>query len=343
MGRRRTPATDGLARQRPRGHRRSGRAARAGGRAGAVDRRGHRSRLRPRPPGDGHRDPEDDLLDMLDAAAAVVAGARAGRRPGRYSFAHALIQHTMYEDLGPDPPGPCAPTGRGGAGGALRRPTRAPGGRTGPALDQRHPARSTWPRRSTTPARRATPPSPRSPPPTRSATSLRPSSSTLEADDPDPVLELDLAIGLGTAQRQTGDPAFRDTLLDAARQAAELGDTERLVAAALANDRGFYSAVGATDVEKVEILEQALDCSPPTTPTGRSCSPPCARSSPTAARSSAARLSPTKPSPSPSRPATTPSIVRVLNHVFTPAPGAAPARLIARPDHRRPGPRRTGR
>jgi hypothetical protein len=73
------------------------------------------------------------------------------------------------------------------------------------------------------------------------------------------VLALDLAIGLGTAQRQTGAPAYRDTLLDAARRAAGAGDTERLVAAALANDRGFYSAVGAIDAAKVEILETTLD------------------------------------------------------------------------------------
>ena len=37
-----------------------------------------------------------------------------------------------------------------------------------------------------------------------------------------------------------------------------VGDTERLVAAALANDRGFYSAVGTTDTEKVAVLERAL-------------------------------------------------------------------------------------
>ena len=42
---------------------------------------------------------------------------------------------------------------------------------------------------------------------------------------------IDLAIGLGTAERQTGDPAFRDTLLDAAHRAADLGDTDRLAAA----------------------------------------------------------------------------------------------------------------
>jgi tetratricopeptide (TPR) repeat protein len=79
-------------------------------------------------------------------------------------------------------------------------------------------------------------------------------------------LALDLVIGLGTAQRQTGDPLFRDTLLEAAHRASEFGDTERLVAAALANNRGFYSAIGATDGQKVEVLEAALSDLPARTP-----------------------------------------------------------------------------
>jgi hypothetical protein len=41
-----------------------------------------------------------------------------------------------------------------------------------------------------------------------------------------------------------------------------MGDVDRLVAAVLANDRGFYSAVGSTDREKVETLERALDLLP---------------------------------------------------------------------------------
>ena len=42
---------------------------------------------------------EDDLLDILDAAASVAL-VREVAETGRYSFAHALIQHTLYEDLG---------------------------------------------------------------------------------------------------------------------------------------------------------------------------------------------------------------------------------------------------
>ena len=110
------------------------------------------------------------------------------------------------------------------------------------------------------------PPWPPWPRPMPCGTTPRPSTSTPRSADPDPVLGIDLAIGLGTAQRQTGDPAFRDTLLDAARRAADLGDTERLVAAALANNRGFFSTGGAIDAEKVEVLEMALDRLPTTNP-----------------------------------------------------------------------------
>ena len=79
------------------------------------------------------------------------------------------------------------------------------------------------------------------------------------ATDTDLVLGVDLAIGLGTAQRQIGDPAFRQTLLGVAHRAADLGDTERLVLAALANYRGWLSSVGNVDTDKVEVLELALD------------------------------------------------------------------------------------
>ncbi len=99
-----------------------------------------------------------------------------------------------------------------------------------------------------------------------------------QLDDSDPTLGIDLAIGMGTAQRQTGHPEYRDTLLQAAREAADLGETERLVAAALANHRGWVSAVGVMDTDKVEILEMVLDRLSTDHPDrARSCSPPCVR------------------------------------------------------------------
>ncbi|MGH8974640.1 MAG: BTAD domain-containing putative transcriptional regulator, partial [Acidimicrobiia bacterium] len=48
----------------------------------------------------------------------------------------------------------------------------------------------------------------------------------------------DLLLSLGEAQRQAGDAIHRETLLEAANLAQRLGDTGRLVRAALANSRG---------------------------------------------------------------------------------------------------------
>ena len=72
------------------------------------------------------------------------------------------------------------------------------------------------------------------------------------------MLALDLAIGLGTARRQAGEPGYREALVDAARRALALEDTDRLVAAILAGDRGFFSVAGV-DREVVGVIEAALE------------------------------------------------------------------------------------
>jgi class 3 adenylate cyclase len=200
---------------------------------------------------------EDELLDTLEAAVAASLVRELADTPGHYNFAHALIQHTLYEELG------------------LTRRARAhrqvaealedlcgdrPGLRVGELA--RHWFSATQPidlsnaigysRQAGDAALGVLAP----------ADALRYYAQALDlypqTTDPDPVLGIDLAIGLGTAQRQAGDPAFRETLLQAARRASDLGDTERLVAAALANDRGWASAIGTIDADKVEILETAL-------------------------------------------------------------------------------------
>ena len=199
---------------------------------------------------------EDDLLDILDAATSVAL-VREVTDTGRYSFAHALIQHTLYEDLGHnrrarshrqvaealedlcgDRPGvrvgelarhwACAhPIDLAKAIGYSKQAGDAALGALAPGEALRYYAQ---------------------------ALDLYP-----RVAYPDPVLGIDLAIGLGTAQRQTGDPASRETLLAAARLAVDLGDTDRLVSAALANDRGYTSNNTATDTDKIEVLEMAVD------------------------------------------------------------------------------------
>jgi tetratricopeptide (TPR) repeat protein len=67
-----------------------------------------------------------------------------------------------------------------------------------------------------------------------------------------------LKVSLGLAQRQSGDPAFRETLLDAGRQATELGEAGLVVRAALAVNRGFYASSTDIDHDRIDLIETAL-------------------------------------------------------------------------------------
>ena len=201
---------------------------------------------------------EDELLEVLDAARSAALVREMRDAPGHYSFAHALIQHTLYEDLGPTRQ---ARVHRRVAEALEDLSQGRPGRRVGELA--RHWFKATQPkdlakaieysRQAADAALAALAP----------GEALRYYSQALdlfaEADDSEPLLDIDLRIGLGTAQRQSGDPAYRETLLEAAGRAARLDDTERLIASVLANDRGFFSALGAIDSEKVAILETTLD------------------------------------------------------------------------------------
>jgi class 3 adenylate cyclase len=199
----------------------------------------------------------DDVLDLLDDAAAAALVREVADGTGHYRFSHSLVQHTMYENLGP--------TRRARAHQQVAVALEELcAGEPGPRVGElaRHWVNATQPidltkairysRLAGAAALRALAP----------GDAVRYFSQAIDLDArrdaSDPVLSIDLAIGLGTAQRQVGDPSFRDTLLDAARRADEAGESARLVAAVLANNRGFYSAVGATDADKVALLEKAL-------------------------------------------------------------------------------------
>jgi DNA-binding SARP family transcriptional activator/DNA polymerase III delta prime subunit len=84
-------------------------------------------------------------------------------------------------------------------------------------------------------------------------------SQGLAFGDEDHGLRIDLLTGLGEAQRRTGDGDFRQTLLDAARLAADQGDVSRLVRAVLANSRGTPSVIGQVDEECLALIATALD------------------------------------------------------------------------------------
>jgi hypothetical protein len=66
-----------------------------------------------------------------------------------------------------------------------------------------------------------------------------------------------LLVALGNAQRQTGDPAHRETLLAASDLARVSDDTDLLVHAVIANSRGMPSSPVNVDTQRVTALEAA--------------------------------------------------------------------------------------
>jgi class 3 adenylate cyclase/tetratricopeptide (TPR) repeat protein len=206
---------------------------------------------------------EDALLDLLEDAERAAVVHEVDGPPGRYSFSHALIQHTLYDDL------------------STTRRTRIHR-QVGEAIERLYPndpdeyigelARhfflATRPSDTTKAiayAKRAGDAALSALAPDDAvryfsqALELAPQDSGLE-----PTLRIDLLIGLGTSQRQAGFAEFRETLLEAAQIAQRVGDTERLVTAALANNRGWFSSLGVVDTDRVEVLEFALEALPET-------------------------------------------------------------------------------
>jgi DNA-binding SARP family transcriptional activator/tetratricopeptide (TPR) repeat protein len=204
---------------------------------------------------------EDELIDLLEGAQHAAVVDEFPDSPGRYTFSHALVQHTLYEDLG------AARRTRihRAVGEAIER-LDGPNNETRIAELARHFLMATRPIDSTKAisyAQRAGDAALAALAPDHA---VRHFSQALELAghgiDVDPTVRIDLLLGLGTAQRQAGIPQFRTTLLDAARRARELSDTGRLVAAALANNRGWFSSLGQVDRDRVEVIEAALDALP---------------------------------------------------------------------------------
>jgi class 3 adenylate cyclase len=205
---------------------------------------------------------EEELLELLEEAVAASVLVESTSVPGRFSFAHALINHTLYEDLGT--------TRRA----RLHR-------RVGEALEElvgaepearvselaHHWAKATAAvdlHKAATYARMAG---------ERALAELAPDEALrwfgqaleLQGQDTeaDSTERCELMIGLGEAQRRTGEPAYRETLLEASRLASEREDAVRAARAALANSRGHVSAFGEIDQERLAAIERALQLDDP--------------------------------------------------------------------------------
>jgi hypothetical protein len=208
---------------------------------------------------------EGPLLDQLEAAVAASLLVESAERVGRFSFAHALINHTLYEGLG-----------------ATRRArlhlqvAEALEGLYGADADEKLAELALHWRLAAVSPGRAEPARYALRAGQRALESLAPSEAAklfadaLELLAPDALAErCEALVGLGEAQRQTGAPAYRDTLLEASRIACELHDAGLAARAALANSRGIASRMWAVDRERVEAIERALELDDPPQPARR--------------------------------------------------------------------------
>ena len=235
-----------------------------------------------------------DVCDRAVAAAVLHTDRRSGpvhvrARPDR---THPL-RPAVTRPPRPRPPrrrrSTSKPLGDAGRSASANSPT------TGP----RPSNRPISPRRSTTPSSPVTAPSPSSHPTKPSAGTPKPSNSPTAAP---------------TATRANGSSCSSDSASPNAKPAtpptARRSSTppttptttthvDLLVRAALANNRGWNSALGGVDHERIAVIDRALerlepDRRPPTVP-GSSPSPPS--NARTRARSPNGSRSPNKPSP----------------------------------------------
>jgi class 3 adenylate cyclase len=197
----------------------------------------------------------DDVLDVVEVAERATLVSSVGGE--RFTFVHALVEHTIYDGLTP------ARRAR-----LHRRVAEAietlcgddPSGRVAElAYHWSMVVAETEPAKAIDYAQQAG---------DRALAQLAPDEAVrwyakalqlLSPTDANSSRRCELLARLGEAQRQSGDPSFRETLLEASRAAIALGNDEILVRAALANSRGFFAAAGRIDEERVEVLEAALE------------------------------------------------------------------------------------
>ncbi len=201
---------------------------------------------------------EEQLLDLLERAVAASVLVESTIAAGPLLFVHALIGHTLYEDIGT--------TRRARLHQRVAEALEelcgtGPGARVGELAQ--HWAKASTPHAAPKAigyARLAG---------ERALAELAPDEAVRwfdqalalqsELPDVDTGERCELLIGLGEAQRQAGESAFRETLLEASEIAFELRDADRAARAALANSRGTQSNFGTVDEERVRALEQALE------------------------------------------------------------------------------------
>jgi tetratricopeptide (TPR) repeat protein len=196
----------------------------------------------------------DDLLDALDEARQAALVDEHRKEPGRFFFTHAVIQAALADTLGP--------SRRQRLHRRVAEELEALDGSDAGSLGAlaRHWLEAGDSERAREAAIRAGEAALAMLAPDEAARWYR---QALELHDqrpePDRAQRAELLIRLGEAERRAGGDTFRAHLLEAGRLARRLGDRDRLARAALANNRGMHSETGLLDVERIELLEAALE------------------------------------------------------------------------------------
>jgi DNA-binding SARP family transcriptional activator len=190
---------------------------------------------------------EDIALDVLEAAERARLVSEIGN--GRFAFTHALVKHALGQQL--------SRTRRARLHGRIAVTFEAMGEAASAGETAHHwiAAKTDRPRMLRAIHRAGRQALDRLGP-DEAARWFRTGLDLLEAQEE--LDRCDLMIGLGEAQRLAGDGEYRRTLLDAASLARRRNDAGALARAALANSRGFESASGNVDADRVATLEAAL-------------------------------------------------------------------------------------
>jgi class 3 adenylate cyclase/tetratricopeptide (TPR) repeat protein len=195
----------------------------------------------------------DRVLALLEEGVSASLLRESVAVPGRFTFAHALIEHTLYSELGR------TRRARLHQRVAIELEALTPeeiNGRLGELAH--HWAAAVQPAvvgKALYYTARAGEQALASLAPVQARQWFERALELEEQSEPDAARRTQLMIGLGEAQRQSGEPAFRETLLEAARLARERGDLDQLASAVLATSRGFTNSIGQTDDELVEMFQ----------------------------------------------------------------------------------------
>ncbi len=164
---------------------------------------------------------DDRLIDLLEGATRAALIAEAGA-PGRFAFAHALVEHTLYEEQSALRRARAHQLIGEALGGPVPEPARRSRRGAGPPLGPGHPAQDLS--KAIEYAQLAGDRALAGQAPDDAARWYEKALDQLDRNiDDEPRRRAALLVSRGEAQRQMGDAAHRETLIAAADLADQLG------------------------------------------------------------------------------------------------------------------------